>query len=51
MFTRQNNAALPKRCRANEFKAMTDEEVISLEKIVRDVFEGFVGNQVFSPGI
>jgi hypothetical protein len=39
MFTRQNNSTLPKRRRTNEFKAMTDDEVIALEKIIQVAFE------------
>jgi len=41
MFIRQNDGALGKKRRQNEFKALTDEEVGLLEGIVRDVFEGF----------
>jgi hypothetical protein len=41
MFTRQNDGVLPNRRRKKEFKAMTDDEVTALEKIVQDAFEGF----------
>lgn len=41
MFTRQNNGSLPNRRRAKEFEALTDDEVVALEKIVQDTFEGY----------
>jgi hypothetical protein len=41
MFIRQNNGKLPKRRRTNEFAKLTDAEVISLEAIVDEAFEGF----------
>jgi hypothetical protein len=40
MFIRQNNGTLSKRRRGEEFKALSDDEVASLEVIVRDAFEG-----------
>jgi hypothetical protein len=40
-FIRQNNGALPKRRRTNEFKQLTDHEVSLLEAVVNDAFEGF----------
>jgi Fic/DOC family protein len=41
MFIRQNKGTLPKKRRQKEFAALKDEEVATLEKIVRDEFEGF----------
>ena len=41
MFTRQNDGSLPNRRRSDEFKAMSDDEVVTLEKIVWDAFKGF----------
>jgi hypothetical protein len=41
MFIRQNKGTLSKRRRAEEFKALRDEEVAALELIVRDAFDGF----------
>jgi hypothetical protein len=41
MFIRQNKGSLPKKRRAEEYKKLRDEEVASLELIVRDAFEGF----------
>jgi hypothetical protein len=41
MFIRQNGGALPKRRREKEFEALTDDEVVALETIVREEFEGF----------
>lgn len=41
MFIRQNGGKLTKKRRESEFKKLTDDEVISLESIVRDTFEGF----------
>lgn len=40
-FIRQNNGVLSKKRREKEFSALTDDEVQSLEGIVRDAFEGF----------
>ena len=40
MLIRQNKGTLPGKRRQNEFKALHDEEVASLEAIVRDAFEG-----------
>ncbi len=42
-FIRKNNGALGKKRRENEFAALTDEEVVALEAIVRDAFEDFEG--------
>lgn len=41
LFTRQNNGTLPKSRRKKMFEALTDEEVASLEAIVKEAFEGF----------
>ena len=41
LFIRGNQGRLSKRHRENEFRKLTDEEVASLEAIVRDAFEGF----------
>jgi hypothetical protein len=41
MFIRQNKGKLPKRRRTGEFKKLTDSEVISLEAVVNEAFEGF----------
>jgi hypothetical protein len=41
LFVRQNNGKLAKRRREAEFTALGDEEVMHLETIVRDAFEGF----------
>jgi len=40
MFVRQNNGTLARKRREHEFRALTDEEVESLQAIVRDAFEG-----------
>jgi len=42
MFIRQNKGKLPKRCRTEQFKELTDAEVSSLKAIVNDAFEGLV---------
>ncbi|PCJ58697.1 MAG: cell filamentation protein Fic [Rhodospirillaceae bacterium] len=44
MFTRQHDGVLPNRRRQKEFEAMTDDEVMALEKIVQDAFAGFCDN-------
>lgn len=41
MFIRQNKGKLPKRRRTGEFEKLTDEEVISLEDMVNEAFDGF----------
>jgi hypothetical protein len=41
VFIRQNHGLLPKRRREKEFKALTDQEVTTLEDIVRETFAGF----------
>lgn len=38
MFMRQNEWKLPKRRRQDEFKKLTDEEIIKLERLVQSVF-------------
>ena len=40
-FVRQNKGTLSKHRREQEFKALTDDKVTSLERIVRDAFAGF----------
>jgi hypothetical protein len=42
MFIRQNQGTLGRKRRANEFAKLTDDEVASLEAIVREAFDGFV---------
>lgn len=42
IFIRQNKGSLSKRRRTEEFQKLRDDEVASLEAIVRDAFEGFV---------
>ena len=46
MFIRQNKGTLSKKRRAEEFKKLRDDEVASLELIVRDAFEGFEGADI-----
>ena len=41
MFIRQNSGSLPKRRRTGEFAKLRDDEVTTLEGIVRDTFAGF----------
>jgi Fic/DOC family len=41
MFIRQNKGALGRKRHENEFAKLTDDEVASLEAIVREAFEGF----------
>jgi hypothetical protein len=41
MFVRQHGGTLPLRRRQKEFTSLSDEELASLEKIVREAFEGF----------
>lgn len=41
MFVRQNDGTLPGRRRRKEFLALTDDEVVSLEKTVREAFDGY----------
>jgi hypothetical protein len=41
MFIRQNKGALSKRRRADDYKALRDDEVQKLEAIVEDAFDGF----------
>lgn len=41
MFVRQHDGTLPGRRRRKEFLALTDDEVVSLEKMVRDAFDGY----------
>jgi len=44
MFIRQNKGTLSKHRRADEFEKLREDEVILLEGIVRDAFEGFEGD-------
>jgi len=46
MFIRKNNGKLGKKRRENEYAALTDEEVLALEAIVREAFEGFDADQM-----
>jgi hypothetical protein len=41
MFMRQNQGNLGKKRRENEFAKLTDDEIASIEAIVREAFEGF----------
>ena len=40
-FIRRNNGTLSKKRRQGEFRKLRDNEVASIERIVRDAFEGF----------
>ena len=40
LFIRQNGGRLPRKRRLDEFKALTDDEVALLEKLVGDAFAG-----------
>jgi Fic family protein len=46
MFIRKNNGKLGKKRRENEYAALTDEEVLALEAIVREAFAGFDADQM-----
>ena len=39
-FIEQNNGKLSQRARGNEFAELTDDEVVEIEKVFREVFEG-----------
>ncbi|XSC42481.1 Fic family protein [Bradyrhizobium sp. RDT10] len=41
LFIRQNKGVLSKKRREREFEKLTDDEVASIEAVVRDAFEGF----------
>lgn len=41
LFIRQNDGKLSKRKREKDFSALSDDEVLGLEKIIQDAFEGF----------
>jgi hypothetical protein len=41
LFIRQNRGKLSKKRREKEFEALTDEEILRIEKIVDDAFDGF----------
>ena len=41
MFVRQNNGTLSRKRREGEFKKLRDDEVLLLEGIVNQAFEGF----------
>jgi hypothetical protein len=43
MFIRQNHGTLPKHRRADEYQELRDDEVVRVEEIVRDAFDGFGG--------
>jgi hypothetical protein len=43
MFIRKNNGKLGKKRRDGPFAKLTDEEVVAIEAIVREAFEGFPG--------
>jgi len=49
MFVRQNKGTRPKNRREHEFKELTDGEVLLLERIVRDAFDG-LDESVGAPG-
>jgi hypothetical protein len=46
MFMRQNEGKLGKKRRENEFAKLTDDEIASIETIVREAFEGFDVGQI-----
>jgi Fic/DOC family len=50
MFIRQNKGSLPKKRRTEEFSKLRDDEVVLLEVIVRDAFEGFDEGASADPG-
>lgn len=41
LFIKQNNGTLAQRRRQKEFEALTDKEVVTIERIVKDVFADF----------
>jgi hypothetical protein len=41
MFVQQNHGVLPKRRRSHEFSKLTDDEVATLEAVIREAFEHF----------
>jgi len=41
LFIRQNDGKLSKRKREKDFSALSDDEVLGLETIIQDTFEGF----------
>ena len=41
MFVRQNHGSLPKGRRHHEFSKLTDDEVMTVEGVIREAFEGF----------
>src|SRR6266481_5544221 len=43
IFIRQNKGNLGRKRRENEFAKLTDDEVVSLEAIVREAFDGYTG--------
>jgi Fic/DOC family len=43
MYIRKNNGTLGRKRREHEFAKLTDDEVASVETIVREAFEGYVG--------
>jgi hypothetical protein len=43
MFIRQNKGSLSKNRREHEFKGLRDDEVVLIEGIIRDAFDGFEG--------
>ena len=47
MFVRKNHGTLPTRRRRKEFKALTDDEVAIMERIVQDAFDGFEDAQTW----
>jgi Fic/DOC family len=50
MFIRQNKGTLAMKRRTEEFSKLRDDEVASLERIVRDAFEGFGDGSDADPG-
>jgi Fic/DOC family len=51
MFVRQNEGRLGRKRRENEFAKLTDNEVASIEAIVREAFDGFDTGQISSSSI
>jgi len=44
MFIRQNDGTLGRKRREREFAKLTDDEVVAIERVVREAFDGFEGN-------
>ena len=44
LLIRQNDGKLAQRRRTKEFAALTDAEVVAIEQVVQEAFEGFAAN-------